>query len=166
MQEAAVPQRQYLLGAFALFSFFANANVSAPPAHHAAHEGHVLTHVVPVREGTIGLLQIFHLLVSAAVLLSVLLPIGKSVYAHLRPSAPVVVALTTEKPAQAAPPPTPTSEDDDDTDDADTELSLSSVSGDDEPATPAPHLSAAEACILDGTFSSLLFPIYRTHVFF
>ncbi|KAJ7864216.1 hypothetical protein B0H14DRAFT_2736465 [Mycena olivaceomarginata] len=123
MQEAAPQQRQYLLGVFALFSFFANANVSGPPAHHA-HEGHVLTRIVPVRiEDTIGLLQAFHLLVSAAMFASVLLPIGKSIYSHLRRGASAVVVAIPEK--QAAPPPTPTSGDDDDT-----ELLLSSISGD------------------------------------
>ncbi|KAJ6571887.1 hypothetical protein B0H19DRAFT_1131768 [Mycena capillaripes] len=155
------PQRQYLLGAFALFSFFANTNLSGPQtqtAHHG-HEGHVLTHT-PVRAEGVGLLQMFHLLVSVAVLASVLLPIGKSVYAHLRGASsssskkpsPVVVL---EKQAPSSPR-TPTSEDDDTSDaDADTDLSLSSISGDDEPATapscsaPAPHLAAAEACILD-----------------
>ncbi|KAJ7825229.1 hypothetical protein B0H14DRAFT_3468718 [Mycena olivaceomarginata] len=123
MQEAAPQQRQYLLGVFALFSFFANANVSGSPAHRA-HEGHVLTRVVPVRiEDTIGLLQAFHLLVSAAMFASVLLPIGKSVYSHLRRGASAVVVTIPER--QAAPPPTPTSGDDDDT-----ELLLSSISGD------------------------------------
>ncbi|KAJ7484601.1 hypothetical protein FB451DRAFT_1436539 [Mycena latifolia] len=148
MQEVA-PQRQYLLGAFALFSFFANANVNMtpPPAHHT-HEGHVLTRV-PVRVESIGLLQAFHLLASIAVLTSVLLPLGKSVYARLRavPAAKTVV-VAPEK--AAVPPPTPVSDDDDT--DADTDLSLSSTSSDEEPTTPtpAPHLVAAEACILDG----------------
>ncbi|KAJ7668988.1 hypothetical protein B0H17DRAFT_1142262 [Mycena rosella] len=144
MQEP--PQRQYLLGAFALFSFFANANVSGPPpAAHHAHEGHVLTRV-PVRAEGMGLLQAFHLLASIAVLASVLLPLGKSVYARLRaPPAVVVAPVVPEK--AAAPPPTPISDDDDT--DGDMDLSLSSTSSDDEPAAPAPHLAAAEACILN-----------------
>ncbi|KAF7348452.1 BHLH domain-containing protein [Mycena venus] len=167
-QEAPHGQRQYLLGAFALFSFFANANVSTPPQTHHAHEGHVLTPRVPVpgSGASLSLLQVFHLLVSAAVLASVLLPIGQSLYARFKgpttPAPVVVVALPTEKPA-ASPPPTPTSEDDET--DADTDLSLStaSISGDDEPATAistcsasAPHLAAAEACILDGGFRFFL----------
>ncbi|KAF7326386.1 BHLH domain-containing protein [Mycena venus] len=140
-QEVPHGQRQYLLGAFALFSFFANANVSTPPQTHHAHEGHVLTPRVPVpgSGANLSLLQVFHLLVSAAVLASVLLPIGQSLYARFKgpttPAPVVVVALPTEKTA-ASPPPTPT--------------------GDDEPATAistcsasAPHLAAAEACILD-----------------
>ncbi|KAJ7749274.1 hypothetical protein DFH07DRAFT_556250, partial [Mycena maculata] len=138
------PQRQYLLGAFALFSFFANTNTGngsgAPPPHHA-HQGHVLTHV-PVRAEGVALLQTFHMLVSVAVLASVLLPVGKSVYSRVRGVMPVAVV---EKVM-----PAPTSEDDDT--DADTELSLSSTSSDDDSMMPVPaHRAAAEACILDGS---------------
>ncbi|KAJ7803547.1 hypothetical protein B0H13DRAFT_2388953 [Mycena leptocephala] len=155
-------QRHYLLGTFARSSPSSPTRTSAPPphTHHEAHTRHVLAPAVPVC-AEISLLQMFHLLVSAAVLLSVLLPLGKSVYAHLRPTpVPTAVVLpTAEKLTQQQQTP---AEDDstDSTDDADvdTELSLSSVSGDDEPAAPAataramalaPHLSAAEACILD-----------------
>ncbi|KAJ7775012.1 hypothetical protein B0H16DRAFT_1760474 [Mycena metata] len=47
-QDLAGGPQQYLLGAFALFSFFANANVSSPSSHQStlhvhAHKGHVLT---------------------------------------------------------------------------------------------------------------------------
>ncbi|KAJ6499511.1 hypothetical protein C8R47DRAFT_291778 [Mycena vitilis] len=170
-QEAPHPhahgQRQYLLGAFALFSFFANANVSqTPPARHAPHEGHVLSHVtVPVRVESIGLLQAFHLLVSVAVLASVLLPIGRSVYVHLRRSASssTIPGPTTAEKQAAGPPLTPTSEDGYDDAETDTDLSrsVSSISSDDEPATPRaascrtshPHRAAAEACILDASTS-------------
>ncbi|KAJ7442548.1 hypothetical protein B0H11DRAFT_2292054 [Mycena galericulata] len=147
-------QRQYLLGAFALFSFFANTgNVSVAPVHHA-HEGHVLTRVPVAVEG-MGMLQMFHLLVSIAVLASVLLPLGKSVYSRLRGTKVPVVATVVVADKTPAAPPTPTSEDDDT--DVDTELSLSSTSGnDDEPATlsavpAAPDHAAAEACILNAS---------------
>ncbi|KAJ7863386.1 hypothetical protein B0H13DRAFT_1093978 [Mycena leptocephala] len=156
MPEAAVPQRQHLLAAFALFSFFANPNLSAAPqSHHAAHEGHVLTYGVPVRgEGTLGLLPLFYLLVNAAMLASLLLPVGKSVYTHLRGASAVAAATvitTSEK--QAVSPPTPTSEAD-----AGSDLSLSSISGDDEPA--------AVACILEGVFPFLVTIIFYVIYYF
>ncbi|KAJ7166491.1 hypothetical protein C8R43DRAFT_1232486 [Mycena crocata] len=169
------PQRQYLLGAFALFSFFANANVSTPSSsssHH--HEGHVLTRVPLPRAEGLGLLQMFHLLVSAAVLASVLLPLGRSIYGRLRASSPAAgpvkigpantapVAVTEKETETESAPPSPTSSEeiDDDTD-ADTELSRSSMSsGDDEYvySTRDEPFSAgtstrdeAEACILDAS---------------
>ncbi|KAJ6590454.1 hypothetical protein DFH09DRAFT_205623, partial [Mycena vulgaris] len=144
-------QEQYLLGAFALFSFFANVptNVSVPHGQAQHHEGHVLT---PVRAvGGMGLMQAFHLLASAAVLVSVLLPLGKGVYARLRGPA---VALEKEK-IKTAPVPPPAEDDDTDAD-ADTELSLSSASMTSSSAgdEPVHHAAAeaeaeAEACILD-----------------
>ncbi|KAJ7637038.1 hypothetical protein FB45DRAFT_454025 [Roridomyces roridus] len=79
--QAQNSQRQYLLGAFALFSFFANNSV--PTAQHHAHEGHVLSRV-PIGVESMGLLQIFHLLVSIAVLASIVLPLGKSVLGRFR----------------------------------------------------------------------------------
>ncbi|KAF8190012.1 hypothetical protein K438DRAFT_1935955 [Mycena galopus ATCC 62051] len=173
-QEPHTHQRQYLLGAFALFSFFANANISGPQTQtqtqtHHAHEGHVLTPRVVTVEGGLGLLQMFHLLVSAAVLASVLLPLGQSLYARVwpRPAAtiqPVAVDVDVLTEKHAAAPQTPTSEDE--SSDADTDLSQStaSISGDDEPASPTaatacaasvlpanPHLEEAEKCILDGS---------------
>ncbi|KAJ6486697.1 hypothetical protein C8R45DRAFT_902713 [Mycena sanguinolenta] len=157
-------QRQYLLGAFALFSFFANANVSVvPPQAHHAHEGHVLSHAVPVSAPSLGLVQIFHLLVSIAVLASVLLPVGRSLYSYARgnfTSKATAVAVPAEK--QEVPPPTPTSEEDESSDgDTDLSRSTASISGDDEPTTPTfvcsasasaqlAAAAAAEACILDG----------------
>ncbi|KAJ7743193.1 hypothetical protein B0H16DRAFT_1463831 [Mycena metata] len=107
--------RQYLLGAFALFSFFANANVSSPsPSSYSqsthAHEGHVLTPVgvgiagkVYGLEGAVGgmgLLQAFHLLASAAVLVSVVWPVGRGVWARYvasasSPSPPTLLEKTT-----------------------------------------------------------------------
>ncbi|KAF7336058.1 BHLH domain-containing protein [Mycena sanguinolenta] len=128
-----------------------------PPQAHHAHEGHVLTHVVPVPAPSLGLLQIFHLLVSIAVLASVLLPIGRSVYSYARgnfTSKAPVVAVLVEK--EEVPPPTPTSEDESSDGDTDLSRSTASISGDDEPATPtsvcsasASAQAAAEACILD-----------------
>ncbi|KAJ7715732.1 hypothetical protein B0H16DRAFT_1741697 [Mycena metata] len=103
--------RQYLLGAFALFSFFANANVSSPSPQSAphVHEGHVLTPVgiaskvyeggSGVTVGSMGLLQAFHLLASAAVLVSVVWPVGRGVWARYlvsAPSAPVLEKLLVE----------------------------------------------------------------------
>ncbi|KAJ7190919.1 hypothetical protein GGX14DRAFT_482126 [Mycena pura] len=143
MQEP--PKRQYLLSAFALFSFFANANVSVvAPAHHA-HEGHVLTRA-PVRVESVGLLQIFHFLVSVAVLASVLLPVGKSLYSRLRGSA----SVPSGKVAQASL--SPSSEDETD---ADTDFSLSSDEAATTPVCAAPYLAAAEACILDDSIPLL-----------
>jgi hypothetical protein len=167
MQEAAVPQRQHLLAAFALFSFFANPNLSAAPqSHRAAHEGHVLTHGVPVRgEGTGGLLQLFYLLVNAAMLASLLLPMGKSLYTHLRGAsagAAATVIITSEKQAVALP--TLTSEAD-----AGADLSLSSISGDDEPATGTPGCTAPVqhlACILEGVFTFFVTIIFYVIYYF
>ncbi|KAF8127355.1 hypothetical protein K438DRAFT_2000831 [Mycena galopus ATCC 62051] len=177
-QELHTHRRQYLLGAFALFSFFANANVSGLQTHtqtHHVHEGHVLTPRVVAVEGGLGLLQMFHLLVSAAVLVSMLLPLGQNMYAHVWPRLaatlkPVVVDVDvdvlTEK--HAAVLQTPTLEDK--SSDADTYLSqlTGSISGDDESASPTvatacavsvlpvnPNLEEAEKCILDGASPSL-----------
>ncbi|KAF7336053.1 BHLH domain-containing protein [Mycena sanguinolenta] len=94
---------------------------------------------------SLGLLQIFHLLVSIAVLASVLLPIGRSVYSYGRgnfTSKAPVFTVPAEK--QEVPPPTPTSEDE--SSDGDTNLSRSrstaSINGDDEHATPTSVCSA------------------------
>ncbi|KAF7318201.1 BHLH domain-containing protein [Mycena chlorophos] len=139
-------QRQYLLGAFALFSFFANAPSSS---QHHAHEGHVLTRLQPNVE-SISLLQLFHLLVSVAVLASVVLPLGKGVYSRLwsGKSQPVDLVLV-----EKAPPSPVSSDDSDDTDDVDTDLSLSSIGSDEtlvtELTTSSPVTVEAEACILN-----------------
>ncbi|KAJ7698877.1 hypothetical protein B0H16DRAFT_1836989 [Mycena metata] len=101
-QDLTGTPRQYLLGAFALFSFFANANVSSPsssPPPQHQHEGHVLTPVGIAGKvyegggggvGGMGLLQAFHLLASAAVLVSVVWPVGRRGRGTLRlvPPAP------------------------------------------------------------------------------
>ncbi|KAJ7235992.1 hypothetical protein C8J57DRAFT_1479337 [Mycena rebaudengoi] len=63
---------QYLLSAFALFSFFANSSsVSRTYSAPHTHEGHVLTPLVPHEKTATGgasWLQLFRLLVSAALL--------------------------------------------------------------------------------------------------
>ncbi|KAF7323753.1 BHLH domain-containing protein [Mycena kentingensis (nom. inval.)] len=145
-------QRQYLLGAFALFSFFANANIPTTATHGHGHEGHVLTRLQPPAIESIGLLQLFHLFVSVAVLASVAFPLAKGLYGRIaatKSSIPAVVRLQEKEPAS----PTP-SQDSDDTD-AETELSLSSVSGDETVMASSAVLvtsgaaADAEACILD-----------------
>ncbi|KAF7291849.1 BHLH domain-containing protein [Mycena indigotica] len=139
------PHRQYLLGVFALFSFFANANVSAPPSpHNHTHQGHVLNQLPPPSQ-TFGLLQLFHLLVSIVVLASILIPLSRSAYLRLRlRSANTVIVPVTEKA-----PPSPAPSDETDTDEAGTELSLSSMSGDETVLAPSGIALDAEACILD-----------------
>lgn len=139
----------------ALLSFFANANVSAHSPHPprgarvpragarrpSVRGDQPPADVPPPRE--------------RSVLLSVLLPLGKSVYAHLRlaPVPAAVVLLTPEKLMQRQ---QMQGEDDstDSTDDADaeTELSLSllSVSGDDELAAPAATARAMALAPLRG----------------
>ncbi|KAK7014156.1 BHLH domain-containing protein [Favolaschia claudopus] len=166
MQPQQGQQHQYLLGAFALFSFFANSSPSSsnstPHPHAHSHEGHVLTKHLPGGEsGGMGLLQAFHLFVSVAVLASVLLPLAQSLYARYKGrgsrTTPFVGAEAEKVNAkeQVAEPPSPTSSSEYDCD-TDTDLSLSTASlssdgdGDDTPVcAPSSHLAAAEACILD-----------------
>ncbi|KAJ7054363.1 hypothetical protein C8F01DRAFT_1063722 [Mycena amicta] len=146
MKQEPQQQRQYLLGAFALFSFFANANVSTSSPHqHHAHEGHVLTRLPP-RVESIGLLQLFHLFVSVAVLASVILPLGKSFYTRVWAEKVPAVVVVEKVPASPV-----SSDDSDDTDEADTDLSLSSISSDDTLSVFLPSMASAEAeaCILN-----------------
>ncbi|KAJ7176474.1 hypothetical protein C8R46DRAFT_1188344 [Mycena filopes] len=96
--------RQYLLGAFALFSVFANANVSSAPyaqSHPHAHEGHVLTPLAStplaggVGGGSMSMLQAFHLLASAAVLVSVVWPLGGGVWGRFSAAPHATTAAAT-----------------------------------------------------------------------
>ncbi|KAJ7070326.1 hypothetical protein B0H15DRAFT_118618 [Mycena belliarum] len=152
------PPQQYLLAAFALFSFFANANVSAPPPAHAGHHaGHVLTRAGPAPVQGLSLVQAFHLLASAAVLASVLVPLGKSVYGRLR-AAPAAAASSTVAPAARIEKSTALVATDDSASDTESDLSFSrsstSFSSDDEPlplSALRPAQAEAEACILDAT---------------
>ena len=73
------PQQQYLLAAFAFFSFFNSplATSSVPYSHPHEHTGSVLNHTVtgkPAGYGWNDLIQAFHLLVSAALFLSIVVP--------------------------------------------------------------------------------------------
>ncbi|CAK5273002.1 unnamed protein product [Mycena citricolor] len=79
---ATAPARQYLLGAFALFSFFANVKQS-PPVHHT-HEGHVLARLSTSTPQNVGIIQSFHLLVSVLVLTSVTWPLVRWGWSTLR----------------------------------------------------------------------------------
>jgi len=71
--------QQYLLAAFAFFSFFNSplATSSTPYSHPHEHTGSVLNHTIagkPAAYGWNNLIQAFHLLVSAALFLSVVVP--------------------------------------------------------------------------------------------
>ena len=71
--------QQYLLAAFAFLSFFNSplATPSAQPSHPHEHTGSVLNHTVaggPVGYGWSDLTQAFHLLVSAALFFSIVVP--------------------------------------------------------------------------------------------
>ena len=71
--------QQYLLAAFAFFSFFNSplATSSAPYSHPHEHTGSVLNHTVagkPAAYGWNDLIHVFHLLVSAALFLSIVIP--------------------------------------------------------------------------------------------
>jgi len=71
--------QQYLLAAFAFFSFFNSplATSSAPYSHPHEHTGSVLNHAVvgtPAGYGWSDLIQVFHLLVSAALFFSIVVP--------------------------------------------------------------------------------------------
>ena len=76
---ASQSPQQYLLAAFAFFSFFNSplATSSTPYSHPHEHTGSVLNHTVagkPADYGWNDLIQAFHLLVSATLFLSVVVP--------------------------------------------------------------------------------------------
>ena len=112
--QAPAPQ-QYLLAAFAFFSFFNSPLTSSPPSYaHHGHSGSVLTSpssyattsVSRYAFGWQGLIQAFHLLVSALVFISIVFP--------LLPKKLRVGHLLSLTPLRAGdlptPPPSPTSE--------------------------------------------------------
>lgn len=73
------PPQQYLLAAFAFLSFFNSplTTPSAPHSHPHEHTGSVLNHTVvvkPVGYGWDDLIQAFHLLVSATLFFSIVIP--------------------------------------------------------------------------------------------
>ncbi|KAJ7025547.1 hypothetical protein C8F04DRAFT_1400498 [Mycena alexandri] len=158
--------RQYLLGAFALFSFFANANV-ASPASSTPHQGHVLTPVGIAGKvygvdtaGGMGLLQAFHLLASAAVLVSVVWPVGRGMWGrYVAARAPTAPTARAEKPVVGETAASAEEEEGSETETERSSSSVGSVSEEDADAdaseeegqaqAQAQAQRAAEACILD-----------------
>ncbi|KAI0064902.1 hypothetical protein BV25DRAFT_1914055 [Artomyces pyxidatus] len=98
-----VQPAQYLLAAFAFFSFFNSpltSSHSSPRGHHA-HAGTVLTPMASAASDPTGfswgwrdVVQVFHLLVSAAVLLSIIVPFLPSLGTL---SLPAFMHITSEK---------------------------------------------------------------------
>ncbi|KAJ7243710.1 hypothetical protein C8J57DRAFT_1365616 [Mycena rebaudengoi] len=161
--------RQYLLGAFALFSFFANSSsVSRTYSAPHTHEGHVLTPLVPhekMATGGASWLQLFHLLVSVALLASIVFPLARGLWRRRRHARDKSHML--DKPIALAKPTVLYTHEDDETDDAllsassasfssssSSVTSSSSVASDEEDGEHEHEhdalLAQAEQCICDG----------------